>query len=189
MKTPVKNRMRTGTAGVFGVRGGIATLALATILMGANLAQAADEFMKASLADPMGNVVLLSKIDAATTVNGQYKGQDIRIPVRNLKRVENLGNRQLRVTNLAGEQFILETSWVENRPGEVIKYWIYSEIDGEEKETTMDYYDFAERFHTLAFHSDIGRLKFNSKTKRYYPPDYIFDPFTGDELQWNTPER
>ena len=31
---------------------------------------------------------------------------------------------------------------------------------------------------------DVGKSKWNPKTKQYFPILYIYDPFTGDKLEW-----
>jgi hypothetical protein len=31
---------------------------------------------------------------------------------------------------------------------------------------------------------DVGDLKYNPKTKEYFPASYIYDPFTGEKLVW-----
>jgi hypothetical protein len=170
----------------------LARFAELLIVLGAAHSLASDvEYMKASLTDHKGNTVQVSRIRASTEVKGKYKGQDLGVPLKNLKRVENLGNGHLRVTNLSNEQFTLEdaTIWNERGNYNYIRYWLYSDIDKQDKEKYVSSSEFVQGLHTLALSSDVGRLKYNPQTKKYFPPDYIYDPFTGEKLDWKTPEQ
>ena len=40
----------------------------------------------------------------------------------------------------------------------------------------------------LVIGESIGRIKYNHKTKEYFPSMYVFDPFTGQKLKWSTPK-
>ena len=39
----------------------------------------------------------------------------------------------------------------------------------------------------LTFGGDIGRMRYNPKTQKFFPPSYNFDPCTGEQLIWKSP--
>ena len=66
---------------------------------------------------------------------------------------------------------------------EQIKYYFYDPISMEKKSQIV----YTSHVKQLVFSSELGRLRFNTRTNEFFPPDYVFDPFTGEELKWENP--
>ncbi len=146
--------------------------------------RAEQEFLKGTLVDQKGNVTKITRIVASGYIKGRYQGKDVEITFPHLKRLENLGNGFWRVTNTKGKQFNVENAEVYTH-NKRIYYRYFSEIEMKEARQAISYAD----VRILSFDSELGRLKFNPRTGQYFPPDYIYDPFTGEELTWKNPGR
>ena len=169
---------------------------VAVLFMSPTALSAGEEYLSGTFVDQEGNVTKISKIKAQGKISGKFKGQLMDIEFAKLKMIEKLGNGINRVTNQEGKQFLLENAYVwtqyaYNNPKSRYDffYYFFDEISLEEVWTkTFKADDLREVMHSISFGDDLGRLKFNSRTKEYFPPDYIFDPFTGEELTWSNPE-
>ncbi len=145
-----------------------------------------DEYLSATLIDQKGNSVQISRIQARGTIEGQMGGVAWEYRFPELKRIDNLGNGLFRVTSQEGqtrslEQVTLRTPGQSNR----VIYWVLDKRSGTEKRFSLGLMG----FYSIIFSGEAGRLKYNSNTQSYYPPDYIFDPFTGEKLAWKNPEK
>jgi len=149
----------------------------------------AQEYLSGSIVDQRGNATKISRVRADSIIGGKFKGKDIKIKFLKLKKLEYLGNYTYRVTNKANKQFKIEEGYIvtpDRKKKYDIKYFFFDEISLEEK--AVDIYDEHKVVNTITFGENIGRMKFNQRTKKYFPSDYIFDPFTGEKLTWKNPE-
>lgn len=159
------------------------------LLLSSSLVFAKDpEYLSGSIVDMEGNATKISRIRADGVILGTYKAKDMRIDFAKLKKLENLGERTFRVTNKADKQFDIKDVSIysfdpPNKEYRQRKYHYLDEISMEEKTVAFKVGD----IHTLTFGTDIGRLKFNQRTKQYFPSDYIYDPFSAEKLVWKDP--
>jgi len=136
----------------------------------------AQEYLSGSIVDQRGNATKISRVRADSIIGGKFKGKDIKIKFLKLK-------------NKANKQFKIEEGYIvtpDRKKKYDIKYFFFDEISLEEK--AVDIYDEHKVVNTITFGENIGRMKFNQRTKKYFPSDYIFDPFTGEKLTWKNPE-
>lgn len=153
----------------------------------------AQEYLQGQIVDQDGNVTNISRIKANGWVSGTHEGRDIKVPYSALKRIENLGNRVFRLTNKADAQFQIENAitWTEtfgsSGTPSAINYYYYDPISQSEQRIRLGTVEVRNNINTITFSSEVGRLKYNPKTKQFFPPDYIFDPFSGEKLVWKNP--
>ena len=146
------------------------------------------EYAKAELLTLDGIATKITRLNVGNSVIGTFKGKRSAFNFKTIKRVESLGNDKgnklcsFRITNLSDEQFTLENATL-NGNG-VIEYFYFDEVSKEEKKASF----FNFELNILTISGDIGRLKFNPKTKKYFPPDYVFDTLSGETLEWKNPE-
>ncbi len=143
-----------------------------------------DEYLSATLIDQKGKSVKISRILARGTVEGRMGGVVREYRFSELSRIENLGNDMFRVTTGKGqtrslEQVSLRTPGQTNR----VVYWVFDKNSGTEMRFSLG----LRGFHTLVFSGDAGRLKYSPDSHTYFPPDYLFDPFSGKRLVWKNP--
>lgn len=159
------------------------------IILSTGYAIAQAEFLSGGYLDNEGNLTKISRIRADGFVNGFYKGKTISIAFSKLKRIENLGNHVYRVTNLNGEMFNMEKCrMATHNSWDCLEFSFYDEISMEEKKFLLNGSKKVNRFRAITFEPELGRLRYNQRTKQFFPPDYIFDPFTGEKLVWRNPE-
>ncbi len=154
------------------------------VLLGFGSPVFADDYLRGSLIGPGGKPVEISRISARGTIAGEFRGRKISFAFSELQKIENLGEKVYRVTTAKGQIRMLEK--VELRtPGQNdrIIYWSFDPRAREERRFVLG----SQSFHTLAFTGAPGRLKANPRTGGLFPPDYLFDPFTGEKLQWHEP--
>ncbi len=143
-----------------------------------------DEYLSATIIDQKGKSVKISRILARGTIEGQMAGATRDYRFSELKRIDNLGNGIYRVTSRKGqtrslEKVTLRTPGQSNR----VIYWVPDRSSGTEKRFSLGLMG----FHSIVFSDEAGRLKYNPSTHKYYPPDYLFDPFSGKRLVWKNP--
>lgn len=154
------------------------------------------EYMSGELLDKDGIATKITDIRADGYVKGTYKGKSITIEFPKLKRIDVLGKSgqllwSLRVTNVNGETFQLERAWMHTPDAKddhggaykQIKLYYYDPISMEKKSDII----YTDHVKQLVFLSELGRLRFNERTNEFFPPDYVFDPFTGEQLKWKNP--
>ncbi|WP_432823386.1 hypothetical protein [Trichloromonas sp.] len=161
-----------------------ALLLVLLILCGVPGTISADEYLRATLVDHKGVSVKVSRILARGTIEGRMGGAVHEYRFSDLSRIENLGNEIFRVTTRQGQTRTLERVSLRT-PGQTnrVVYWTFDKSSGVEKRFSLGLMG----FHTLNFSGEAGRLKYNPDSGTYFPPDYIFDPFTGRQLVWKSP--
>lgn len=148
------------------------------------------EYISGDILDKNGNLTKISDIRADSYVAGEYKGKKIKINFSKLKRIDVISDRSVRVKNKQDSEFILEKARI-NTPNNgcsglcsTIIYRYFDPINMDKSSVKIRTSEITQ----LTLSSNIGRLRFNEKSKVYYPSDYLFDPFTGEELMWKSPE-
>lgn len=154
----------------------------AMCLIGSVAGAAEAEYMSGRLIDQQGNITKITAISASGYIKGRYQGKEVEIKFSNLKKLENLGQGFWRITNRQGKQFNIEQGEVYTHNTRIY-YRYFSPIELKEAEQTVSYGEV--RF--LELGGEIGRLKVNQRTEQYFPPDYIYDPYTGEKLDWRNP--
>lgn len=153
-------------------------------------------YLSGEIIDNQGNSTKITRIDGTHgAIRGNYKGKNIKLEFPRLKSITMLNDgRDARVTNLKGTSFILTdvtvwTTW-DSRCGRYLGYWYYDEISMQEKNYVL--YN-ENNFHTLRFDVEGGEvggaMKYNPRTKEWFPPNYVFDPISGEKLIWKTPRK
>jgi len=155
------------------------------------------EWISGFIQDDKGNITKIKRIKADGTITGNYKGKRNSISFKKLKRIDHIKNDTFRVTNLANKTFTLEKCLITtdkiNLHRDVMyyfTYYYYNDIAMEEKEVDIKNtanISIMSTIKTLSFEASFGEKSYNPRTKQFFPPDYLFDPFTGEKLVWHTP--
>ncbi len=143
----------------------------------------AQDYLSGSLIDPGGKTVVISRISARGTLSGVATGREVVFKFSELKKIEYLGERICRATTRKGSTLLVEKAELRT-PGQNkrVVYWSFAPGAREERQFILG----NQSFNTLTFGGKPGRLKANRRTGQLFPPDYLFDPFTGEPLQWDT---
>ncbi len=161
-----------------------ALLTLLLLVLAPASAVVAQEFLSGTLISPTGQVQAISRIDARGTIAGSSAGKDVELPFSSLQKIEYLGSKIYRATTRQGKTYQIEKAELrttgQNRR---VVYWAFDDGGRTERQFVLG----NQSFQSLFFEGAPGRLKFNPATGNYFPPDYIFDPFTGAQLQWQDP--
>lgn len=145
---------------------------------------AAQEYLTGSLTDLSGRTVAISRISSRGTLAGVAGGREVIFEFAELKKIEYLGDRICRATTRKGSTLLVEKAELRT-PGQHkrVLYWTLDPATREERQFILG----NQSFHTLSFAGKPGRQKANPRTGQLFPPDYLFDPFTGERLQWHDP--
>ncbi|BCR03244.1 hypothetical protein DESUT3_03130 [Desulfuromonas versatilis] len=156
-------------------------LVLALLLAGPASAQ---EYLSGQLIDPAGRTVAISRISARGVLSGVAGGREVAFEFAELRKIEYLGDRTCRATTRQGKTLLVEKAELRT-PGQHkrVLYWTLDPATRQEREFVLG----NQSFHTLSFSGKPGRVKTNPRTGQPFPPDYLFDPFTGESLQWRNP--
>lgn len=156
----------------------ISVILLALILMAASV-RADGRFLSGVIKAEGGRPISALEINGEDQVRGMLDGVRIRIPFAKLKKIRNLGHGVALVVNLDGEEFKLDKVRAGNKDG-LIYYKFFNEVSKETQSGRLAF----ENVESIDFGQDVGQVKMNPKTGKYYPADYLFDPYTGEKLVW-----
>ena len=163
-------------------------------MISASNSSGAQEYMSGEVLTKEGAAIKISKIEAGDVVRGSFKGKELEIRFSKLKRIDLLSNETIRVTNLHDKTFLVENAHLccfydrsfseSHRWRKGINFNYFDEITMEKKVLNL----YTREINQIVLSSALGRLRYNERTRQYFPPDYLFDPYTGEELKWRSPE-
>ena len=136
-------------------------------------ALAGETYLSGTIIGPKGQPIKATKIES-NSIQGRLKGNFMKIPFADLARIDNLGNEVAKVTNKDGKEFLLDRAKFRND----FKYSFFNEVIGKEQNAQGHW----DGIQAIVFGQYSGQVKINPKTGRYFPIDYLFDPYTGEEL-------
>jgi hypothetical protein len=139
---------------------------------------ATEEFLMAIVFQKEGEPIVASKIHAQHEVYGLYKGKKVKVPFKKISKIENMGNQVIRLTRDDSKVFVLKKAQLYNG---LLYFHYYDDISQQERSGEKN---FKKNITIIEFKEKIGTIKYNSRTMKYYPGEYIFDPFTGEKLAW-----
>ena len=151
----------------------------------------AEEFLAGSIVSSDGSATRITKINTKAGLKATYKGKSISIRFRDIKKIERLGDGKIfRITNNADKVFQVEkvkfssnTCWDCRKGHEYIYFSYLDEISMSEKSHQIHQNSMV----VLSLEGDAGRLKLNERTRELFPPEYLYDPISKEELVWHTP--
>ena len=146
-------------------------------------------FQSGSIIYKDGTITPVTRFGEDTRITGIYNNKKITINITRIKRAESLDNKIWRLTNVQGEQFNVTVKYIytkkyDERAGYQFKYYYFDKITLEEKSVLHSQRDLITKVAAISMEIDIGKMIFNPRTEQYYPPDYMFDPYTAEKLIW-----
>ena len=175
-------------------------IALQLLLLAAPLT--AEDFSTATIINDGGKKKIdVDRISVSAYITGDYKGKPTTLPLKRVKQVTFSSVRSLNrfplyrgecvAETTDGKRFAFQNAYLAHRggngQGEIcnIVYYCFNEV-----EERYQHFEFNVRTNpTLMMGKNSGDLKFNPKTKRFFPSEYRFDPYTGEKLIFEKSEK
>ncbi len=129
-------------------------------------------------------IVVREFINLQPVLRCSYRGKDVQIPMKVVKKVAAAGFQKLTVEKVDGavlkvEGYIVSLFDAYDSYSARINYVYYDEISGE----TEIGEHLAREVEQVVLDHEGGTIKVNPRTGRTYPPDYNFDPHDGTPLE------
>ena len=108
-----------------------------------------------------------------------YKLSDFSEVVLDLKE-----DRVVVAVSRAGDRFTITNTWFYSENDQRASFqYVYQDPITRGLKTS---YASARQVSHITIGDDVGDLKVNPATGEYFPAMYVFDPFTGEELEWSS---
>ena len=91
---------------------------------------------------------------------------------------------QMIVVNRAGERFIIDEAQIRAPRSGAVRY-VYQHPISRVLEATSDRIENTVASITIGEY--VGTMKHNPETGEFFPPTFVYDPYTGHRLGWATP--